>query len=141
MDTSYFSHLNWAAIAVAAVAYFMLGALWYTKIGFGNKWIQAAGIDMNKPDARKGAGGIMFITLILEFVVCIAIAVLALRLGLIGGIISGVKLGLFTGLGLVVPAILIGYLYQSKIKTLGMIDGGYHLVGNIIAAVIICLWQ
>ena len=29
MDTSFISQLNWLAIAVAAVAYFMLGALWY----------------------------------------------------------------------------------------------------------------
>ena len=140
MDTSFFSHVNWLAVLVAAVAYFMLGALWYTRIGFGTQWIKAAGIDMNREDAKKGAGGIMFLTLVLEFVICSAIAVLAYRLALIGGVMSGIKLGLTTGLGIIVPAILVGYLYQRKIKTLGAIDAGYHLCGNIIAGIIICVW-
>lgn len=140
MDTSFFSHVNWLAVLVAAVAYFMLGALWYTKIGFGTQWIKAAGIDMNRQDAKKGAGGIMILTLVLEFVICSAIAVLDYRLALIGGVMSGIKLGLTTGLGITLPAILIGYLYQSKVKTLGAIDAGYHLCGNIIAAIIICVW-
>lgn len=140
MDTGFFSELNWLAIAVAAIAYFALGALWYTKIGFGTQWIRASGVDMNNPDAKKGAGGIMLFTLLLEFVVCTAIAILAYRLGLVGGFMSGVKLGLTTGLGIAAPVILVGYLYQSKIKSLGAIDAGYHFMGNLIAAIIICIW-
>ena len=140
MDTSFISELNWLAIGVAAVAYFMLGALWYTKIGFGKQWIKATGIDPDAPGAKDGAGGIMFITFILEFFICIGIAILAYRLVLVGGVMSGIKLGLLTGGLIAVPVTLISYLYESKVKSLGLINAGYHLMGNIIAAVIICIW-
>ncbi len=141
MDTSFFSHLNWLAVAVAAVAYFMLGALWYSKALFANQWIKGTGIDMNKPNAKSGVGGIMAFTLILEFIVCIGLGILVYRLNLTGKLMSGVKLGLLTGVCFSALGICISYLYQSKPTSLSLIDGGYHVVGNIIAAIILCLWQ
>ncbi len=139
MDTSVFSHLNWLAIAVAAAAYFMLGALWYSVL-FGKAWIKATGIDVNNPDAKKGAGALMFFTFILEFVICIGMAILVYRLGLWDGFMSGIKLGLLTGICFCSIVICISYMYQMKPKALSIIDSGYHLVGNIIAAVILCIW-
>lgn len=139
MDTSFFSNLNWLAIAVAALAYFMLGALWYSFL-FKNQWIKSSGVDMNNPDAKKGVGAVMVLTFILEFLICIGLAILVYRLMLTGGIMSGVKLGLLTGGLFCCPVIFINYLYQSKPKVLGFIDGGYHVVGNVIAAIILCLW-
>ncbi|HPG12256.1 MAG TPA: DUF1761 domain-containing protein [Chitinophagaceae bacterium] len=141
MDTSFFSHLNWLAVAVATVAYFMLGALWYSKALFANSWIKSTGVDMNNPDAKKGVGGIMLTTFILEFIICIGLGILVYRLNLVGGFMSGVKLGVLTGVCFSGTVIFISYMYQSKAKPLGFIDGGYHLVGNIIAAVILCLWH
>lgn len=139
MDTSFFSHLNWLAVAVAALAYFMLGALWYSVL-FGKAWIKATGIDVNNPDAKKGAGALMFMTFILEFVICIGLAMLVYRLGLTDGFKAGIKLGLVTGICFSATVIVISYMYQMKPRALSIIDAGYHLVGNIIAAVILCLW-
>jgi hypothetical protein len=141
MDTTFLSHLNWLAIAVAAVAYFILGGLWYSKALFGSTWIKSTGIDMSKPDAKKGAGGIMAVTLLLEFITCTGLAILVYRLMLADGFMSGVKLGLFTGIFFSAIGICISYLYQSKPKVLHLIDGGYHIAGNVIAAVILCIWQ
>lgn len=141
MDTSFLSHLNWLAVAAAAVAYFMLGAVWYSKVLFANSWVKSSGVDMSNPDAKKGVGAIMVFTLVLEFIICIGLGILVYRLNLIDGVKSGIKLGLITGLCFCIPVIWISYLYQSKPKTLSFIDGGYHLVGNIIAAVILCLWH
>ena len=139
MDTSFLSQLNWLAILVASVAYFMLGALWYSKLLFANTWIKSTGVDMNNPDAKKGVGGIMAFTFILEFVVSIGLAILVYRLGL-STWMSGVKLGLTTGVCFAATGISISYLYQSKPTVLSFIDGGYHTVGQIIAAIILCLW-
>jgi len=139
MDTSFFSHANWLAITVAAVAYFMIGGLWYSVL-FGKAWIKSTGIDMSRPDAKKGAGGIMVMTFLLEFVICTGLAVLASRMMLVNGVLSGIKLGLLTGICFSAIVICISYLYQGKPKTLTLIDGGYHIVGNIVAAVILCIW-
>lgn len=138
MDTSFFSHLNWLAVAVAAVAYFLLGALWYSML-FQKQWIRGTGINPKDPEAGKGAGGIMFMTLILEFIICIGLAVLVYRMNLSGPWMSGLKLGLFTGIFFSATVITISYLYQKKLS-LAVIDGGYHIVGSIIASVILCVW-
>lgn len=138
MDTSFFSHLNWLAVAVAAVAYFFLGALWYSML-FAKQWIKGTGINPKDPEATKGSGGIMFMTLILEFIICIGLGVLVYRLNLHGPWMSGLKLGLFTGIFFSATVITISYLYQKKLS-LALIDGGYHIVGSIIAAIILCVW-
>ena len=140
MDTSFFSNANWLAIAVAAVAYFMVGGLWYSKALFGKAWIRSTGFDMNNPEAKKGVGGVMALTFILEFIICTALAMLVYKLMLIGGVISGIKLGLLTGICFSAVVICISYLYQQRPKTLSLIDGGYHVVGNVVAAVILCIW-
>lgn len=138
MDTSMFSHINWLATAVAAVAYFLLGALWYSML-FAKQWIKGTGIDPNQPGAKSGSGAIMFMTLIFEFVICIGLALLVYRLNLSGNWMSGLKLGLLTGICFSAMTIAISYLYQKR-NSLSLIDGGYHLVGSIIAAIILCVW-
>ena len=138
MDTAFLSQLNWLAILVASVAYFMLGALWYSKILFANVWIKGTGINMDNPDSKKGVGGIMAFTFILEFVICIGLAILLYRLGL-STVMSGAKTGLITGICFSATTISISYLYQMKPKVLSLVDAGYHIVGQIIAGIIICI--
>lgn len=136
-----FDYLNWPAIAVAALAYFVLGALWYSKILFAKRWIADLKIDVNNPDAKKGMGMMFGGSLVLMFVQCLAIAVLANKLEIIGGCwMSGVKLGAVTGGCFCAAAVGVNYLYEKKPFSLFLINAGYAIVGNIIAAIIICSW-
>jgi hypothetical protein len=81
-------------------------------------------------------------SLLLMFVQCIAIAVLAERMGIRElGWMGGVKLGAVTGGCLCATAVGVNYLYEKKPFSLFLINGGYAVVGNIIAAVIICSWH
>jgi len=87
-----FDYLNWPAIAVAALAYFALGALWYSKAMFVNRWIADLKIDVNNPDAKKGMGMMFGGSFVLMFIQSLAIAVIANRLDIIGpGWMSGLK--------------------------------------------------
>lgn len=140
MDTSFFSNINWLAVIVAGLTFFMLGALWYSKILFAPKWIAYQKIDVNNPEGKKGMVGIMIGSLIMMVVVSIALAILAERLQL-NTWMSGLKLGLLTGLGFATTGISISYLYTKKPMGLHFIDGGYHVVGHIIVAIILCVWQ
>jgi hypothetical protein len=136
-----FDYLNWPAIAVAALAYFALGALWYSKVLFAKRWIADLKIDINDPNAKKGVGLMFGGSLVLMFVQSLAIAVIANRLEIIGaGWMSGLKLGAVTGGFLCAAAVAVNYLYEKKPISLFLINGGYAIVGNIIAAVIICSW-
>lgn len=137
-----FDYLNWPAIAVAALAYFVLGALWYSKALFAKRWIADLKIDVNNPDAKKGMGMMFVGSFVLMFLQCMAIAILAERMGIRGaGWMSGLKLGAFTGICFCSATIGVNYLYEKKPLSLFLINAGYAIVGNIIAGIVICSWE
>lgn len=138
--SSLFNYINWVAVAVAALAYFFLGALWYSKLLFAKKWIAYLKIDVNDPDARKGMGLMFGGSLLMMFISSLAIAILAERLNLKGCWISGVKIGALVSLCFSVTGMAINYLYEKKPFGLLLINGAYQVLGNIIAGVIICCW-
>ena len=137
-----FDYLNWPAIAVAALAYFALGSLWYSPLLFVKKWIGYLKIDVNDPNAKKGMGLMFGGSFLLMFLQCLAIAIIAERIGIRGnGWMSGLKLGALTGCCLCAATVGVNYLYEKKPLGLFLINGGYAVVGNIIAAIIICCWE
>ena len=138
MNTSFFTDINWLAVAVAAIAYFALGAVWYSGL-FGKRWVAYQNIIIDE-NAKKGVGAIMFSSFLLMGVSVICLAILVERLQLTQAI-SGVKLGLLTGVGFAVTSLSISYLYVKKPLGLYLIDGMYHVLGNIIAAIILCVWH
>lgn len=139
--TNLFDYLNWGAIAIAALAYFVVGALWYSPLLFVKKWLAYLNIDPNAPDAKKGMAVMFGGSLIMMIVQAIAIAILAERLGIRGdGWMSGLKLGALTGCCFCATTIGVNYFYEKKPIGLFLINAGYAVVGNIIAGVIICSW-
>ena len=135
-----FSYINWLHVLVAAIAYFALGAIWYSFL-FQKQWVRYHNIDMSDPNGRKGVGLIMFLSFIWFFLVCFGLELFIYRAGITGGAIAGVKLGLTTGFFFSAAAISITYLYLKRPIGLHFIDGLYHIVGQVIAAVILCAWQ
>lgn len=140
MNSTIFSNLNWLHIVVAAIAYFALGAIWYSFL-FQKKWIEYQNINTNNPDGRQGVGAIMFLSFIWMFIVSVGLAILIEKIPTVWGVLSGVKLGLTTGICFSAAAISITYLYLKKPIGLHFIDGLYHVAGQIIAAVILCAWR
>ena len=136
-----FDYINWISVLVATAAYFVLGALWYSKLLFAHKWIAYLKIDVTDPNAKKGMGLMFGGSFVLMFVQCLAIAMIAERLDVIGGWMSGVKIGAFTGCCFCAATIGVNYFYEKKPLGLFLINAGYAIVGNIIAAVIICYWN
>ena len=141
MNTQVFSEINWWAILVATIAYFMLGALWYSKALFGTKWAQLIKLDVNNPDLKKGMGGMMVSTFVLIFIVCFGLALLVHMIRFEDNYIYGVKLGLLTGVTFAATAVSIHYVYERQPANLYLINSGYHIVGHVIAATILVLWR
>ncbi len=78
-----FNYINWIAVLLAGLAYFFLGAIWYTAL-FGKKWKSYNASLMNAADAKKGAAGIMVFSLVLMIVCAIGLDIIALRFGVFG---------------------------------------------------------
>lgn len=137
MNSETLHNVHWIGALLGGLAYFMLGALWYSKALFAPKWIEYCKIDVNDPNMKKGVAAIFLSSFVLMIITSIFIAVLAYKMQT-DGALNGAKLGLFTGLGFGSTAISISYLYEKRPFGLYLINGGYTVVGSIIAGIIIC---
>jgi hypothetical protein len=133
------SNINWIAVLVAAIGYFMLGALWYSFL-FQKKWIEYTRVDVNDPNMKKGVATTMLASFIMMFITSMAIAILVELMGLHHWQ-EGLHLGLLTGLGIAFTSMSINMLYEKRPAGLYYINGGYQLLGNIIAALVITAWK
>lgn len=138
MGTEVFSHLNWLAIAAGGVAYFLLGAIWYSFI-FKNAWVKASGVNMNDPNAKKGMAQTMLLSLVLMIVASLGIALFMSKIGAASWM-SGAKTGLVAGVCFSATGISISYLYEKKPLALHMINAAYNVVGCVIAGIILAVW-
>jgi hypothetical protein len=139
MNTEVFQHINWLAVLVAGLAYFFLGALWYTAL-FGKKWQSYNSTLMSQTNAKKGATGIMLLSFILMLVCALGLSLIVTRLNLTGWRV-GLKLGILTGVFFGATAISISYVYEKKPLGLHFINGLYTVCGNSIAAIIVACWK
>lgn len=138
MDTSFVSEINWLAVLIASIVYFAIGAIWYAPL-FGKQWVKYHKINMDVPEAKKGVAGIMTTSFLIMFIICLGLAVMVARMDL-SSAMSGLKLGLVTGICFSAAAISITYLYLKKPSSLHLIDGLYHVIGQIAASIILCAW-
>lgn len=139
MNTDLISHINWLAVIVAGLAYFVLGALWYSLL-FKNAWIRLSGINMADPNIKKGVAQTMLASLVLMIVASFGLALFIARIGGVGGWMTGLKVGLVAGVCFSATAICISYLYEKKPLGLHLINSFYNIFGCVIAGIIIAIW-
>src|SRR5687767_11636392 len=115
--------MNWLAIAVGTLAFFLIGALWYGVL-FGKAWQRETGI--TEPPQGAGVARVMGLTLLAEFVVVLLVAHM---FDFLDPEPHG-KMMLATGLGLAVmtPALAINYLHQRRSLQLFLIDASHFVV-------------
>ncbi len=132
--------LNWLAIIVAAIAYFAVGALWYSPVAFGNTWMEAGGLTLE----GEGPGAAIYVVpLIGSLLSAIALGMLAeaTETDTLG---EGLVLGVVAAVGFAFAISLVTATFEStkpKPMVWGAINAGYHMVGILIAAAIIGAWQ
>jgi hypothetical protein len=139
MSTAIFSDINWLAVLVAAIAFFALGAIWYSFL-FRDSWIRLTGVKMGDPNAKTGIAGIMFTSFLLILICTIGIALFLNKVGP-SSWMSGAKVGLIAGVCFCATAISNSYLYEKRPSGLHLINGGYNVVGCIIAGIILAVWR
>jgi hypothetical protein len=133
--------LNWLAVIVAAVAYFVLGAIWYAPPVLGNAWMRAGGVEV--PEDQRPGVGVYLVPLVGALLSAIALGMLAEASGTdTAG--EGLVLGIVAALGFALAIVLsIANFEVGKPRpmTWGAIQVGYYGLGIIIAALIIGAWQ
>jgi hypothetical protein len=143
--------VQWAAVLVAAAVYFALGAAWYAPPVLGRVWQAAGGTGMGAPStnghgspaARSRGGAAAFVVpFVGALASAVAIGVLAAATDAATGE-AGLLLGLLVGLGIAVPVALVTAAFETRKPRpflWGAVNGGYHLLGCVVAALIVVLW-
>jgi hypothetical protein len=134
--------LNWLAVLVAALAYFAIGALWYAPPVFGKAWMAAGGMTM--PEAGTRPSPAIYLTpLVGSLLSAVALGMLAKATGT-DTLQEGIALGLVVAIGFAVAISLVTAQFESekpKPMVWGAVNAGYHVVGNLVAAIIVASWQ
>jgi hypothetical protein len=131
--------VNYWAVLVAGIVYFLLGGLWYSKILFANAWMKA--IDMTEEKAKAEYSPWKMVW---AFVGSILSAYGVARvLSFINGVtaLGGLLIGLLIGLHFVFPMISVNNTMEGRKVLLTVINVVYNMLGLIIMGVIIGAWR
>jgi hypothetical protein len=135
--------INWLAVIVATVIYFALGALWFApQTPIGRAWVSASGYE--SPTTGASSSNVFYLVpAATTFVMVVGTALIAAATGT-DTLAEGVVLGLLVGIGYAAMIVLTTAAFEfSKPRqwTWGVIDASYHVLGLLIAAVILALWR
>lgn len=127
--------INWLAVVVAAVAAFLVGAVWYSPLLFSKAWQREVGL--SDTDLAKGnMGQTMGAAFALTFV---STLVFHLFLGPHPGLKLGVGAGFAAGLCWVAFAKGVDYLFERRSLKLFLINGGHHTVVYTVMGLVLAL--
>lgn len=131
--------ISLAGVLAAAVASFLVGAIWYSPLLLGNLYLALRGLDPAKEAATMPIGEI-----VAEFGRCLVVAttyayfVARLRIRDVGGALT---LGVIVAAGFQLMGQIGGTLHEGYPPALTAIHFGDHLVKGIVAAVVVMLFQ
>jgi len=146
MDYGVFDYgdMNWLAIICAGLAYWLLGAIWYSVL-FSKAWrsaIEQHGIKLGQPN-QSGMGTKLIVTLICNLFAALVIARVIHQVGHHHhmDLLRGLKIGAGVGVGFCATALTMTYIWQSPPRRLWAIDTGYHVFGCIVMGAILSTWR
>jgi hypothetical protein len=131
--------VNWWAIAVSAIVFFIIGSLWYGLL-FGNAWLAAIG----KTQAQLAAGGVTaypyVVAILMAFFLAYGVARVLSWRGSVS-IAEGAFIGLSLGLLIFGTMTWMDYAYEMRGIVLGLINVGYVVVGMAVMGAILAAWK
>ncbi len=129
--------LNWLAVVVAGLAYFVLGWAWYSNALFGKQYREAIG--------RADAGDVVDVPAIVTNLVGWLVA--ALGLGLVSeavgadSALDGIVLGLVVAVGFIGTNRIVTSMYEGRNPALMRINAPYTLLGYALMGLILAIWD
>ncbi len=128
---------NYLAVGVSALAYWMLGALWYGVL-FGQRWMLLEGMTMEQAK-RMNPVLPYIITLLLNVLIAFVLAQLC-RWRNANTAARGAAVGVLLWVGIVGPIVGTTYMYEMRSMELFAINEFYPLVGMCLMGVILGAW-
>jgi hypothetical protein len=128
---------NYAAIVVAAVAYWLLGAVWYGVL-FSKPWMELEHMSMEQAKSMNPMLPYV-ITFLLNLLIGYALSQVCLwrNANTIG---RGAAVGVMIWIGIVGPITYTTYMYEMRPSTLFAINEFYPLAGLVLMGAILGAW-
>jgi len=130
--------VNYAAVAAAALAGYVLGGLWYGPL-FGEAWRKLSKVDELKPTPSVVVIGLVS-TFIMSLVLSYSLTYANTYHGT-SGLWSGLCAGSWTWLGFVAPVTIGIVIYEKKPWTLWLLNNGYWLFSLLVMGAILAMWK
>ena len=134
--------INWAAVVLAGLIYFALGAAWYSPVLFARQWQRSIGWDSQRPPPETSA--MTYVVPLLAYLVMAAAVWLIAEATATDTLAEGLILGLVVGVGLSLMHTLVDATFDPNKPepwTWFAINGTYHALGLVIVALIVAFWQ
>jgi len=126
--------INWLAVVVGAIVYFLFGGLWYGLL-FSRQWLAYEGKTQMSQDITPLIVSVV-VSLILSFGVAIALSHDDNRTAA-----HGAQFGIFFGLFFMASTMLQGNTYEGKPLGLWAINAGYEVIGLVLLGLIHGVWK
>jgi hypothetical protein len=128
--------VNYAAVALAAAAAFVFGAVYYMALSWA--WLEALGKTHAQHRAEGGSPGPFLVSAVGETIMALVLWAVMSAAGVMT-VAGGMLTGMLVWLGFVVTTISINYAYQRRRPSLSVIDGVHWLgalllMGGVIGA-------
>jgi hypothetical protein len=132
-----FSQVNILAVLVSSVAYFVLGAAWYSPMLFAKPWMKALGL---KEEELQNSP-FNFISSFIAILITVYVLGIFIVLTSANSLISGAFVGAVSGIGFVLTTCGINSIYDGRPVKLVLITSGYHILGLTVAGIILGIWN
>lgn len=131
--------INWVSIAVAFMAYFFLGALWFTAL-FGKQYRASLGRENDRP--QKPAPIFIIGPAICSLVITIAHSTLMHALNIQSYAVA-LEFAVIVGIGYLVANTVNIAINPNMPRPIfyGVISGAYHLVGIVMVSMILVMMK
>jgi len=128
---------NYAAVFVAALAYWLLGAVWYGML-FSKPWMALENISIEQAKSMNPVLPYV-ITFVLNLLIAYSLAQICIwrNANTIG---RGTSVGVLLWIGFVGPITYTTYMYEMRPKELFAINQFYPLAGLVLMGAIIGAW-
>jgi hypothetical protein len=128
---------NYAAVFISALAYWLLGAVWYGVL-FSKPWMALENISIEQAKSMNPVLPYV-ITFVLNLLIAYALAQICIwrNANTVG---RGASVGVLLWIGFVGPITFTTYMYEMRPKELFAINQFYPLAGLVLMGAIIGAW-
>lgn len=130
--------INIWAVLVAAVVYWLLGAVWFTI--FSNAWLASIGKTMEQLQGAVNAGIAYSIALVCNLIIAYVLGWVVIRTGEQTAV-RGITIGALLWVGLVGTTIGTAFIFEGRSLEGFVLTAGYPLVGMLVMGAIVGGWK